>query len=44
MIPKSTHYWVVNRITKEVVSKSSKGDADKLRNKLGKDKFMVEYH
>lgn len=44
MIPKSTQYWLRNKQTGEIVSKSSKSEALKLRNKLGKDKYEIEYH
>lgn len=44
MIPKSTQYWLVNKNTGEVISKSSKADAKKLCNKLGKDNYIIEYH
>jgi hypothetical protein len=44
MIPKSTKYWLVEKSTGQVISKSSKHDVEKLRNKLGKDKYNIQYH
>jgi hypothetical protein len=44
MIPKSTLYWLVEKSTGKVVSKSSKHDAKKLQRKMGIDQYQIEYH